>query len=332
MSLLPENSPPENSPPENSPIDISVVILSYDRVHLLKRTLEGCLALADDGVAYELIVVDNHPDQLARSLVEGLAASYAVPTSYLADPRRNISVVRNKGIKAARGRYVAFIDDDEAPDPFWLREFVACLDRTGADAAFGPKLPVFERGRAPDWDPEGWRYTLDFQEPADTELHMFGRLRKKGKGLGSGNAAFRVATCLADAEPFSVAFGNANGEDTQLLFRLALSGKRFVWCPTALVREFIEDSRARPDYMITRMKRGSQHYAVCRVDTSDAKLVTTVKVAALGLAQFGVHAGLYVLSGEFAKPNAYDHRIGMAKGLGKLTWKAPIGFIEEKAA
>lgn len=311
-------------------IGISVVILSYDRVHLLARTLAGVLAQTAPGVGFEVIVVDNHPDQLARALVQGLAARSTAPVTYLSDARRNISIVRNVGIAAARGRYVAFIDDDEAPDAGWIAELYACLERTGADAAFGPKLPEFEGGRAPDWDPNGWRYTLDFQLPADTELHMFGRFRKKGKGLGSGNAAFRVATCLAGPEPFAVAFGDANGEDTQLLFRLAQAGRRFVWTPDAVVREFIEIDRARPEYMITRMKRGSQHYAVCRIDTSRNKPLTTVRVALLGLAQWAVHAGLYVASGEFLRPGRFDHRIGMAKGLGKLTWRSPIGFIEEK--
>ena len=302
-------------------------------MHLLERTLRGCATQGGDWGGFEIIVVDNHPDELARSLVQGLAVETGVAMTYLADPRRNISIVRNQGIAAAQGRYVAFIDDDEEPQQNWLAELTACLDRTGADAAFGPKLPEFEGGRAPDWDPEGWRYTLDFQMPADEEIHMFGRLRKRGKGLGSGNAAFRVATCLSGPEPFSVAFGNANGEDTQLLFRLAMAGKRFVWCPDAVVREFIEIRRARPDYMVTRLKRGSQHYAVCRIYTSANKPLTTAKVALLGLAQMTVHAGLYVASGEFLdRQRRYDHRIGMAKGLGKLTWTAPIGFIEEKAA
>jgi succinoglycan biosynthesis protein ExoM len=316
-----------------SGIDISVVILSYDRVHLLKRTLEALFAPgAADGVRAEVIIVDNHPDKLAQGLVEGLKATAGMPLSYYSDARRNVSIVRNIGIKAAKGTYVAFIDDDEAPENGWLAALYNCLERTGADAAFGPKLPEFEAGHPPAWDPQGWRYTLDFQLPADEDLHLFGRLRKKGKGLGSGNAAFRVATCLNEAEPFAVAFGDGNGEDTHLLFRLALAGKRFVWCPDARVHEYMETTRTAPNYMITRMKRGSQHYATCRIATSDNKLMTRAKVTALGVAQFGYHALFYTLSGEWLNSGKYDHRIGMAKGLGKLTWRAPIGFIDEKAA
>ena len=311
--------------------DVSVVVLSYDRLGLLERTLKGVMAQrVAPGRRFETLVVDNHPDRLAKDLVERLAAGSEATLTYLADARRNISIVRNLGIKAARGRYVAFIDDDEAPEPGWLDALVACLERTGADAAFGPKLPEFAAGAAPDWDPQGWRYTLDFRLPADTPLHLFGRLRRRGKGLGSGNAAFRVATCLDGPEPFSVAFGDGNGEDTQLLFRLALAGRRFVWCPGAVVREYIEPERARPDYMIVRMMRGSQHYAASRIGTSRRPVLTRLKVSALGLAQWLVHAALY-LAREWRRPGRFDHRIGMAKGLGKLTWRAPIGFIDEAA-
>ena len=314
-------------------LDASVVILSYDRVHLLERALTACLAdRTADALAWEIIVVDNHPDKLAERMIARLAQVAPAPTTYLSDARRNVSIVRNLGIAKAHGRYVAFIDDDEAPETNWLKELVATLDRTAADAAFGPKHPEFEGGVAPAWDRQGWRYTLDMQMQQDEPIHMFGRLRKKGKGLGSGNAAFRVATCFDTPEPFSVAFGDGNGEDTHLLFRLALAGKRFVWAPNARVREFIELDRAKPSYMVTRMKRGSQHYAASRIATSDRKLYTQVRVSLLGLAQFGVHAGLYLATLEWLRRGSFDHRIGMAKGLGKLTWRAPIGFIDEKAA
>jgi succinoglycan biosynthesis protein ExoM len=313
-------------------IDISVVILSYDRVHLLERTLRALFKPSvSQGIRAEVIIVDNHPERLAAPLIEALQAEANMALHYLSDARRNVSIVRNLGINAAKGRYVAFVDDDEAPDDRWLVALHDCLERTGADAAFGPKYPVFETGAAPAWDPNGWRYTLDFKVPTDTPLHMFGRFRRKGKGLGSGNAAFRVATCFDSKEPFAIAFGDGNGEDTHLLFRLALAGRSFVWCAEARVYEFMEASRMQPNYIITRSKRGSQHYATCRIATSDHKVLTWIKVSALGIAQLCVHATLFVVRGEAFGSGHFDQRIGMAKGLGKLTWRKPIGFIDEKA-
>ncbi|HWK48163.1 MAG TPA: glycosyltransferase family A protein [Stellaceae bacterium] len=313
-------------------IEVSIVVLSYDRIALLERTLRSCLTQHLPGnAAFELIVADNHADRLAAGLVERLAAESAVPICYLADPVRNVSIVRNVGIAAARGRYVAFIDDDEAAEPGWLAGLYACLERTGTDAAFGPKLPEFETGQPPDWDPEAQFYTCDFGLPEDGEIILFGRLRKRGKGLGTGNSMFRVATCFNEPEPFNVDFGNGNGEDTQLFFRLMKAGRRFVWCPSARVVEFIQAERMRFAYMRTRMKRGSQHYAVSRVATSRNRTITAAKVALLGMAQIAVHAALYVATGEFLTPARVVNRIGMAKGLGKLTYSKPIGFIKETA-
>ena len=117
-----------------------------------------------------------------------------------------------------------------------------------------------------------------------------------------------------------------------MLFRLALAGRRFVWCPDAGVHELIERERARPEYMVVRMKRGSQHYAASRIDTSGHPVLTRLKVSALGLAQWAVHAALFVAQGERGRPDRYNHRIGMAKGLGKLSWRKPIGFIDEAAS
>jgi len=313
--------------------DVTIAVLSYDRVDLLERTL---LAARQQVVpaefSYDIVVADNHPDRLAEGLVARLNAAGGVPIRYVADPVRNISVIRNVSIDAARGfsPYIAFVDDDEKPDPDWVAALYACMERTGADAAFGPKYPEFEAGHAPAWDPEGWYFTCDFRQPADSPIVLFGKLRKRGKGLGSGNSIFRMATAFATPKPFNEAFGNAGGEDTELFFRLTREGKRFVWCPDAKVREFMQATRANYEYMRTRLKRGSQHYAASRMANSSNKLLARAKIAAIGLAQIGVHGTLFVLRGDFLNPNKVGNRLGIAKGMGKLTYHAPIGFIEEK--
>jgi succinoglycan biosynthesis protein ExoM len=314
-------------------VDVSVVVLSYDRVHLLKRTMAALLDPdVSRGVSFELVVADNHPDRLAEAFVLEFAATAPFPVRYFADGNRNYSVVRNLGVKAARGRYVAFVDDDEEPQAGWLAELYACLERTGGDAAFGRKLPLFESGAPPEWDPQARLFTLDREEPQDTVIHMFGRLRRPGKGLGTGNSIFRVATCFDTPEPFPVQFGVGGGEDTYLIYRLAYAGRRLIWCPGAVVVEFMEADRIRPSYMLQRFKRGSQHYASRIVALSPNKAMTTIKVALLGLAQFAVHLVLYVATRPFIGSRAFAHRIGMAKGLGKLTWRRPIEFINERAA
>ena len=182
---------------------------------------------------------------------------------------RNIALARNRGVAAADGALIAFVDDDEAPEPGWLLAHLECLRRTGADASFGPKYPVFEGGAAPAWDPEGAYYTTDFHLPPDAPIRPLDWWPPQARGLGTGNSMLRRATCLPGAAPFDEVFGRSGGEDTMLLLGLAKRGRRFVWCPAAKVSEFNEAARLSPRYMSARLQRSSRHSAAVRLAVSD---------------------------------------------------------------
>ncbi len=308
-------------------LDMSVVIPCFDRVPLLERTLRACFRQVVAGHSWEILVCDNHPDQISREAVEALIPLSPVPLIYLPAPARNIARARNAGCAAARGRYVAFVDDDEAPEPGWLQAYLDCLERTGADAAFGPKFPVFPTGKPPSWDPTALYYTTDFKVPADTSI---GRTGKWGRALGAGNSFMRVATCLQGPLPFNEQLGAADGEDAELYFRLFKAGCRFVWCPEAVVQEVQLPNRLDFDYMHLRLKRGSRTSARCRMSVADRPLATHAMLMGVGAAQVAVHSALFVLSGEFMTPNRVKHRLGIARGLGKLTYRSGYtGFIEK---
>jgi glycosyltransferase involved in cell wall biosynthesis len=310
--------------------DISVVIVCYDRMALLERTLRACFAqVLPAGVTWEIVVADNHPDELSARLVAGLESP--VPLRRLpARPVRNIARARNVGVAAARGRLIAFIDDDEAPEPDWLASHMACLERTGADASFGPKFPIFEDGAPPDWDPDGWFFTVDFGMAQDAEIRPLDWSPRSGRGLGTGNSMLRAATCLAGEATFDEHYGRTGGEDTRLFFDLAKKGRRFVWCPSARVIEFNMRERASPDYMLARLRRSAQHSANCRLAVSDNRLVSLAGIYGIGLAQVVVHGILRVATWRAGAARRVKHRLGMAKGLGKLGFGPPLDFIPEK--
>ncbi len=317
--------------------DVSVVILCFDRLALLERTLRACFGQEPPGgLGWEILVCDNHPDELARDLVARLQPLSPAPLRYLPAPARNIARGRNVGVAAASGRYVAFVDDDEAPEPGWLAAITACIERTGADAAFGPKLPVFETGAPPDWDPQALHYTTDFAVPADTTI---GRVGRRGRVLGAGNSIMRVETCLRaepgrpGAGPFDERIGAADGEDAQLYFRLLKAGRRFVWCPDAVVREVIPAGRSEYRYIEQRLRRGSRTSARCRMSVADRRLATEALILAVGLAQVVGHGIAFALSGELLSRRRVRHRLGIARGVGKLTWRRGFtGFIAETTA
>jgi hypothetical protein len=197
------------------------------------------------------------------------------------------------------------------------------LQRTGADASFGPKLPEFEGGRPPAWDPSGWFYTVDFGLPAGCEIRPLAWWPVRGRGLGTGNSMLRRTSCLLGERPFDEAYGRTGGEDTMLFFRLARAGRRFVWCPAARVHEFHAAARMTPEYMRARLQRSARHSAQCRLAISKHKAITRCVTLAIGSAQVCVHGILWLCTRRM------KHWLGISKGIGKLPLGRALDFVPE---
>jgi glycosyltransferase involved in cell wall biosynthesis len=107
-------------PPREGPF-FTVIIPTYRRPRMLEQAVESVLAQSFSD--FELIVVDDDRDGSAREVM----ARFADPRlSYLVNDRgRGGAGTRNAGIFRARGRWVAFLDDDDV----WLPEKLAAQYR-----------------------------------------------------------------------------------------------------------------------------------------------------------------------------------------------------------
>lgn len=104
---------------------ISVVVPAYNRAATIATTIDS--VLAQTHVDFELIVVDD-------ASVDGTAdivLAYADPRiRYLRNPRNlGVGPTRNRGVEAARGGWVAFLDSDDDARPQRLeKQLRATLD------------------------------------------------------------------------------------------------------------------------------------------------------------------------------------------------------------
>src|SRR6185312_6646060 len=76
-------------------------------------------------------------------LCEKLAASYRWPLHAVIEEQRGIAQARNRLVAEAlksNAQFLAMIDDDEWPEPGWIREFLKAQRITGADVLQGSIL------------------------------------------------------------------------------------------------------------------------------------------------------------------------------------------------
>ncbi len=93
-------------------MDVSVIIPSYNRAHLLGRALNS--VLAQSLPADEIIVVDDgSEDQTKPLLQQKYPQVRCISTAH-----RGVSAARNVGIKSAKGRWIALLDSDDE----WLAD------------------------------------------------------------------------------------------------------------------------------------------------------------------------------------------------------------------
>jgi len=105
---------------------VSVVIPTYNHAHFLQKALTSLLAQTYTN--WEAIVVNNFSDDDTVTVVEAFNDSRIVLENFRNNG--NIAASRNRGIKLARGQYVAFLDSDDTWYPKKLAECIGCFDNS----------------------------------------------------------------------------------------------------------------------------------------------------------------------------------------------------------
>ena len=131
----------------NQPIDceLSFIVPAYNEARLIGETLDAIRAAAIQvGQSYEIIVVDDASTDATATIARAHGAR-VLPVN-----NRNIGRTRNDGARAARGRYLFFVDADTSVNHGVLRAAVHRLHAgdVGGGAVFRWDDPHRGLGRA----------------------------------------------------------------------------------------------------------------------------------------------------------------------------------------
>jgi glycosyltransferase involved in cell wall biosynthesis len=94
---------------DDTPPLVSVIIPTYRRGTFLPRAIESVLAQTYSPV--EVIVVEDGSHE-----ARGVVSSFGERVTYLWQENQGAAVARNTGAAAARGAWIALLDDDD----FWV--------------------------------------------------------------------------------------------------------------------------------------------------------------------------------------------------------------------
>ena len=218
----------ERGPVQAVPI-ATVVVCTRDRPEDLQRCLEAFMRFPDDGQEY--LVIDNCP---ASDATMELVKNYP-KVRYVREDVPGSSAARNRALREAKHEFVAFTDDDAAPDPNWLRSLLQNFSDPRVMCVTGLVMPLELETKAQEWferySPHGRGfYRLVFDGAKIDPLIV------APVGVSASMALRKSAIDFIGLfdEDLGAGTPTVGGEDCELFARILRSGYRIVYEPRAL--------------------------------------------------------------------------------------------------
>jgi glycosyltransferase involved in cell wall biosynthesis len=239
--------------------EVTVVVPTRRRPRALRDCLLGVSRQKLERSLFEVVVVDDG-GQDAAEVAEELRE--ALPVRALVHARRRgPGAARNAGAAAARGRFIAFIDDDCVPDQEWLGALLASLRRAPGALVGGRVVNAL-----PD-------------NPYSTTTQLIDTYVRDSYAQGRGREPFFTANSMAlSAERFAELGGfdtsipSRTAEDKDFCDRVRSRGYEMVFVPDSIVRHshslvFLTFLRQHYDYgrgiltfRLMRLRRGGRGF------------------------------------------------------------------------
>jgi GT2 family glycosyltransferase len=200
---------------------ISVIVCSCNGARTLRNCLEGIAEL--DYPNFECVVVDDGSSDGTAAI----AGEFDV--TVLRSANEGLANARNRGLSAATGEIVAYIDDDARPDPHWLRYLAAAFMSTPHAAVGGPNIP-----------PEGEGFVAECVAKAPGGPTHVLVADREAEHIPGCNMAFR-REILGSIGGFDPQFRVA-GDDVDICWRLHERGWTIGFSPAAVVWHRRRDS------------------------------------------------------------------------------------------
>jgi GT2 family glycosyltransferase len=233
---------------------ISIVISAYSlkRVVYLERLLRSISKQREDSIEV-IIVVDGSEEVLQRT--ENILSLIELNRYQILHLHKNsgASAARNAGARLARGRYVAFLDDDVVLCDDWAAKVLKSFTEIPElDALTGSAYPLWENFRD-SWLPISLYWVISCTE-------YFGNVHRKTKNLWTANMVIKKGT-FASVGGFNETLGPHKGrvygyhsiaEDLEFTIRLNNKGFLAYFVPSVKCYHHVQHEQVTLRYIFER--------------------------------------------------------------------------------
>ena len=276
---------------------VSVVIINHNGIAFVEDCLKS--VLSNNYPSFEVIFVDNNSTDGSLEFVkQNFSQDHRLKTI---ENKASLgpAVGRNKGIAIAKGKYVAFLDNDTEADPAWLSELVKVFESDPEIGAAQIKLLKTEP-----------RDTFDYAGDYLTPLGFLSERARGAKDIGqfdyvcdifsAKSAAMAIRKDVLDKiggfdEDFYMYL-----EETDICWRVWLSGYRVVFSPKSIVYHAYGtkkklQSRYYPNYTVRYY--GCRNYITTLL--KNLGTINLIKILPLQILSFFVLAFMFLLKLKF---------------------------------
>lgn len=203
---------------------ISVVVPTYQRPDALRRCLDALTTQELPPEHYEVIVIDDGSDPAVTIDKDQICSLNPILAR---QANQGPAAARNHGAQLARGRWLAFTDDDCAPRPSWLCILLGTLEQTPAALVGGQTLNALASNF----------YAQASQDLVDFLYDYFPRAVSLRPFFTSNNMAVERKRFL-ELGGFDASFPFAAAEDRDYSERWTAASGSLVYEPEAKIEHF----------------------------------------------------------------------------------------------
>ena len=124
--------------------EITIIIPAKDSAPYIGKCIDS--VVKQDFADWELLVINDHSSDDTAAIAKTFADGSSRIMIYDA-PGSGVSAARNYGMELAKGRYIGFLDADDALEPGYLSELLNNAERTGAEISQCSFCLLFGNGK-----------------------------------------------------------------------------------------------------------------------------------------------------------------------------------------